>query len=518
MLETLRSNSGDGRTARLLLALIAVVTVARLVLAATLGLGIDESYTVATARTFALGTFDHPPMAWWLAGGAARLFGQEAPLVVRLPFIALGALTMLVAFDAGRTLYSARAGLFAAVAIALAPVLGWTSGSMVLPDGPLLAGFMATVACLARALFGDAAKAPRWWLLAGAAAGFACLSKLHGVFVLAGTGLFLLTTADARRWLWSPWPYLAALITILIASPFLIWNWQHDGISFAFQAGRAKVSRLDLAGPLVALGGQALFLAPWVWAALMLSLARAASAGPRRPRDWLLVCCAIGPIAAFTLLALGGTKTLFHWAAPGYLFATLLVGRDIAGDLSRGVGATGTWLRFSAGAIVVLFAAVLALTQVPWPGLSVAGRAVPYPLIETKAWDEAAADIGRRQLLATPGTFVAAVRWHEAGRLAVALGPAVAVRCLCSDPRGFGILTDNRAHLGKDALIVSADFTPAEAAATLGAYFERIETLPPLSITQGGQLLQLLRLYRGRGLRDPAPGQRSLLAPFARAP
>jgi hypothetical protein len=51
--------------------LLIVVTMAiRLLFAATLGLGIDESYTVATSRIFALSYFDHPPLAWWLAAAA----------------------------------------------------------------------------------------------------------------------------------------------------------------------------------------------------------------------------------------------------------------------------------------------------------------------------------------------------------------------------------------------------------------------------------------------------------------
>ena len=41
----------------------------RLLLAAALGLGIDESYMVAAGRKWQLSYFDHPPIAWWLAWG-----------------------------------------------------------------------------------------------------------------------------------------------------------------------------------------------------------------------------------------------------------------------------------------------------------------------------------------------------------------------------------------------------------------------------------------------------------------
>jgi 4-amino-4-deoxy-L-arabinose transferase-like glycosyltransferase len=508
-MEQLSASSGEGRALRALVALIAVMTLARLVLASALGLGIDEAYTVATSRVPALGTFEHPPLAWWMAGGAAYLFGSEHPLLVRLPFIACGALTMALAYDAGRSLYSPRAGVFAAVVIALAPVLGWTSASMVLPDGPLLAGFMAGLCCLSRALFGDPARAWRWWLLAGLAAGIACMSKLHGVFLLAGTSLFLLSAPPFRFWLLTRWPYLAALVTLAVASPFLIWNADHGWITFTFQASRASAKRLDLAGPFASLGGQALFLLPWVWAALMVSLGRAAWAGRSNARDWLLVCLSVGPIAVFTLITLTGTKVLFHWAAPGYLFAALLLGRDLARDVGGNDGRAWTWLKGSAIAMSGVFAIVLALAAAPWPAWSIGGRTVPDPLGETRPWSAARSAVTRNL---PPPAFVAGLRWHEAGRLAVALGPSVPVLCLCLDARGFGLVADNRAFLGRDGLVIVPEGSAAQAMAALTPYFALLTQEAPIDVPQVGALA----VFRGQGLRDPDPRAANLVHPFMR--
>ncbi len=494
MIANLSANTGEAAALRGLLALIVGTTLARVVLAATIGLGIDESYTVATSRVWALSTFDHPPLAWWLAGGAAKLFGSESLLAVRFPFILLGAVSAWLAFDAGRFLYGPRAGLYAAIAIALAPVLGWTSGSMVLPDGPLLAAMLAAVCCLSRALFGDAPSAPRWWLLAGVATGLACLAKLHGVFLFAGVGVFILTTRTHRHWLRSPWPYLAALIALVVFSPVLIWNAQHEWISFAFQAGRAKANRLDIAGPLLALGGQALFLLPWVWGALMLSLVSAAWIGPRHPRDWLLVCLAIGPIAVFTLVALSGTKTLFHWAAPGYLFACLLLGRDLARDLARGDRAARWWLRGSTAAIAVLFLAVLTIARLPWPAIALPnGKPVPYPLIETQSWAEVRDALSQRGLLGRANTYVAAPKWHEAARLDVALAGAMPVRCLCDDARGYGVIYDNAEMAGADVILIGTDIRSGKLPNQI-AGSRVITPQQPIVIHHAGQTAQTLQV------------------------
>src|SRR6201996_8647297 len=117
-----------------ILRLIVATTLIRLIFAATTGLGVDESYMVSAGRVLSLGYFDHPPASWWLSWGATHLFGSEAPIVARLPFIVLFAATTwmmaLLAEDFG----GPRAGFFAALALNLSPVFGITSGGWVLPD------------------------------------------------------------------------------------------------------------------------------------------------------------------------------------------------------------------------------------------------------------------------------------------------------------------------------------------------------------------------------------------------
>jgi len=62
---------------RLVLVVLAVAAVFRLILSANLGLGIDETYTVVTARHLEWSYFDHPPLAWWIACLTERLAGAE---------------------------------------------------------------------------------------------------------------------------------------------------------------------------------------------------------------------------------------------------------------------------------------------------------------------------------------------------------------------------------------------------------------------------------------------------------
>lgn len=479
--------------------LIVVGLAGRLLLAANLGLGIDESYTVATSRALAFGTYDHPPLAWWLAGGAAKLFGTEAALAVRLPFILLFAATTWLMFALGRLLFGSRAGLLAALTLNFAPVLAWTTGSFVLPDGPLIAALLAGAYCLARVLFDAGARSALWWLGAGACGGLACLSKLHGAFLFAGTALFLLTTPSQRRWLLTPWPYAGAAVAAALFLPVIIWNAQHDWASFAFQSGRARMVQLDILAPIKVLGGHALFLLPWLWLPLVVSLGRALVAGPQAQRDWLVVCLAIGPIAVFTLVAASGNKVLYHWAAPGYLFAFLLLGRDLSHMLTHAPKRARIWLASTAASLIVLLAAVVLLARLPWPPVAwPGGKAPTYPLVETVSWRELKAELAHRGLLAQPGVFVAATRWHEAGRIDIALEGLLPVRCLCTDARGYGVLYANAAHAGEDALIVGQRLSKARVETAFAACFERIDELAPVALHHNGIPVLELGLFLGR--------------------
>src|SRR6201986_4018638 len=99
--------------------LLVAATLVLLGFGASLGLGVDESYMVASGRVLSLGYFDHPPASWWLSWGEAHLFGSEAPIFVRLPFIALFALSTWLMYRLG--------GFWAALLLNLSPVFGVTT-------------------------------------------------------------------------------------------------------------------------------------------------------------------------------------------------------------------------------------------------------------------------------------------------------------------------------------------------------------------------------------------------------
>ncbi|WP_296715494.1 glycosyltransferase family 39 protein [Rhodoblastus sp.] len=496
------------------LVLILVTLALRLFFAGANGLGVDEAYTAATSRVLTLSTFDHPPLAWWMTHFAAQLFGESA-LALRAPFVLLSGLTSWLLFLLTRRLFSGEAGFYAVLALALSPALGVADAACILPDAPLLPAMLACALALARVFFDDdRLQARRDWLLAGLYAGLSMLAKYHGVLLFAGAGLFMLASRRQRFWFATPWPYAAGVVALLVFSPVLIWNAQHNWMSFLFQGGRTGAPHLNLVAPFALIGLQSLFLAPWIFIPLVLLFFRTLRRGPSHEKDFFLASLAVFPIVFFTLIAFWSSRRIQpHWVAPGYLMLFPLLGREIAARLAGGA----RWLRRSLVAATAFTIAgigvVSAFPHLPLRALGVKN----YPLSELVDWSQFARAFDARGWRKA-NTFVAATRWLDAGRLDYALHGDPPVLCLSEDPRGFGFIRDPRDFIGWDALLVAPALSLDQARARFGSFFDAIEPLEPVEILAGGALAIRLEVFRGVRFHDPAPEFRLAASGLAETP
>ena len=451
------------------------------------GLALTKATWWRRGAVLSLGYFDHPPASWWLSWGAAHLFGSEAPIVVRLPFIALFALSTWLMYRLG--------GFWAALLLNLSPVFGVTTGTWVLPDGPLDCALLGAALCLVRALERGTLA---WWIGTGLCAGLALFSKYSAALTIAGAGIYLLTSREHRRLLASVKPWLALAVALLIFSPVLIWNAQHGWASLAFQGGRAEGLRFHPLAPLATLAGEALFVLPWIWVPMMMGWIAALRRGPQEWRSWLLCCLAAPPIVVFALIsAWSSQRVLFHWAAPGYLMLFPLLGEAVARRMDQPQVRRLVW---GTAAFVVLAVAVVA-TQVRFDWLPITAFARRDPDIEAVDWTSL-----RDELALKPGAIVGVPNWRDAGKIAYALGPQVTTLCLNRDARQFGFAFPPSSFVGEDMLILApehGDRVPVE----LGSAFDRIEPLPAVVVQHAGRPLLTVSVFRATRLRAwPPPG------------
>jgi Dolichyl-phosphate-mannose-protein mannosyltransferase len=489
----------SGAVALLILASLA----ARLLFAAALGLGVDESYMVAAGRRLQLSYFDHPPLAWWLAWMVAHLAGSETPIVVRLPFVLLFGMTTWLMYRLTALLFDRWAGLWAAIVLNLAPVLGVTTASWVLPDGPLYASLLAAALCLATALPQTGRAAWGWWLGAGIGAGLALLSKYSAALSILGALAFLLSEPKARRWLLRPHPYVACLVAFALFVPVLAWNAQHGWISFRFQVGRTS-GRFAPFGPFLTLGGAALYFLPWIWLPLVWCGCRALRRGPSEPEGWLCLCLAAPAIVFFTVVSLW-SRVLFHWAAPGYLLLVPLLGAALERRRRQG-RRIGPLLTTTAAFVLLVIGFVASEVRLDWlPRAAWPGTSGKDPLSAIVDWTSLDPELAMRGLLDRPRLVVAAIRWLDAGKIDYALGGRVPVLCLGPDPRQYGLIAPLADYVGDDVLIVAPGRSLAEIEAQFGGLFAAIRPLPSAAVRDAGRMVANLPLFIGRRLRPPPP-------------
>ena len=467
-----------------------------------MGLGMDESYTTAVSRDLHLSYFDHPPLHQWIAHAAGEAFGYGR--WVRAPFVALFAGSTWLMYRLAARLFGEAAGLWAALALNLSVFFAVAAGGWVLPDGPLVFCELGAALTFARILFPLEGEAERPWLLWPAAAvwiGLAALSKYQAISVGLGLGLAVLILPQGRRRLVHPAPYLAKLIFLAIVAPVILWNAEHQWISFTFQAGRGAAHRFDPAGLLTALAAQAGLLTPWVAVPLVWAAAKAVRG--QDPKAMFLLIAAAPTVVLFNILPLVGAKVLPHWPMPGWLLLFPLLGAAVAQSVRAGRRWPARWAWASGAALVLIWAVAVSDAATAW-----IKDAVPTlktdPTAEAIDWRRLRVELDRRGLL-KPGILVVAAEWNEAGKIDQAVGDAAPVLVFNADPREYAFREPSDHFLHHDALIIGRGPTVAQELGRIAPHFASLTPLQGVTVGRCDKAEISLTVIAAHDLVSPYP-------------
>lgn len=406
-------------------ALIAAMTVMRIVYACVLDLRTDEAYYWTWSKESVLSFLDHPPMVAWFIRFGTAIFG-DTTLGVRFAGILAMLVTQLLLADiVRRVTQDFRAIVFALLMPEAALYYGLLMAK-VAPDTALIPFAVAMLWSLVRlSESGDG----RWWLAAGLFAGLALLSKFTAIMLLPAVIAFMLAPDWRLRWLRSPYPWAAALIAVAVFAPVLIWNYQHDWASFRFQFVRAVADHplsLRTVGEFFGLqfGLVGFVLLPVVISGVALTAWRGWRG--REPVGILLSTAVIVPFGYFfwksLTLRVGDTWPMFLWPA-GFaataINATMLPREKFPEWM---VKSTFGWIRTAIIAGIAFVVGVfLYYVAAPWNFI---GRTDP---VGGEAGYERVAAHVRDQVKQTGATWIATtdyrtyamLRWHLNGQLPV---------------------------------------------------------------------------------------------------
>ena len=516
-MKKLNENTAAGFT----LCIIALTFVIRLIIAANTGLGIGESYYFRGAMNLNLSYFDQPPLFFWLSGLNIKLFGLTT-LGLRLPAVILFAGTSWLLFTITKRLFNAEAGFWAVLMLNLSAVFTVPVATWFQPDAPLMFFWLLSAYFFVQILLPKEGAAPKTnkeiyllWVLTGVSMGLATLSKYHVVFLFAGVFIFAMTHKDQRHWLRHPGPYLAMLLTLIIAFPVLWWNYENHWVSFVFQGSRAGTGEKFTLHPewfTRSVLGQSAWLLPWIWVPIIGQLIKSFRERKTSQAYSFIFWTSVLPIVFFTVVTLwADLQYHFHWQAPGYLMLFMPLGYSIQQNLANPTKARGTrrWVRFSAFFTVITIAFLT--TQMatgfwhPYGPKWIVNKlhaGIDDPTMEGNDYLDIKARFVKEGWMKNPKVFAACTRWWLSGKIDWALKGEKPIVCFNGDPRNMAFLVDPKKLIGYDAVVISQndstsiidDVTP---------YFESIHRIPDIVVTRGGRPELYLIAYYCKGLKVP---------------
>jgi hypothetical protein len=221
----------------------------------------DEAQYWEWSRALDWSYYSKGPLVAYVIRASTAVFGSEM-WAVRLPALVFAVGTSVLTYWLTRRLFgSDRLALGVILLNHVVPM--FVAGSLLMTiDPPYFFCWGLASAFFALAVL----DGKRWaWVGVGLSVGVGILAKYGMLIWPIGMLAFLLIDPASRRWLRTPWPYVAMAIALVFLIPPIVWNVQHDGVTFkhvAKQTGAAKQGKALDGNFLEFLGSQLGVLGP----------------------------------------------------------------------------------------------------------------------------------------------------------------------------------------------------------------------------------------------------------------
>ncbi|WP_018699206.1 ArnT family glycosyltransferase [Amorphus coralli] len=476
--------------------IVALLTVIRLVAAATVGLTEDEAYYRLWAMAPAWGYYDHPPMvAWWIAAGQA-IFGDTL-LGIRFFTVISVSLGSLAIWRAGAILTSDARIAGRAVVWFNATLLVGIGAMIATPDVPSAFFWGLALWAMLELVHRDDG---RWWLAVGLFAGLGLLAKYSGLFLGGGIVLWMLVVPGQWRWLASPWLWLGGILALALFAPVVMWNAANDWASFAKQFGRVAGDQFDERFIPEFLLAEIGLIGPLMLPFLVVGIIGIAKS-PRRmaPGNWLVLLSGL-PFLAYLLVHGLHDRVQGNWPAPLYPAVALIA--------AQGAALVGVSARRKRGweRLRMLVAPVgigLSLLLIVHASLGAGFVTTKDPTKQLRGWDTFSAEIDRMRETAG-AQWIGAVHYTVTGELAFHL-PDVPVFGVVEPLRYANLPDPDTALLQKPGLVL--DEHRRLGTDILGGRFDRFEQIGTVTRTANGVAIATYDVWLVDGAKGDPTGR-----------
>jgi 4-amino-4-deoxy-L-arabinose transferase-like glycosyltransferase/membrane-associated phospholipid phosphatase len=301
-----------------------------------LDLSPDEAHYWEWSRRLDLSYYSKGPMIAYLISLGTFIFGNTV-FGIRIMAVIFSSLSSMFIYRLGKQLYSEQVGLFSAILIQAIPLFS-AYGIVFTIDSPFIFFWIMALVYFNKALgqpsatdgqnSGDISKedmkpnlsnpmSQLYWCLLGLSIGFGLLTKYTMAFFNPCAFLFLCFSKDLRRLLLTKGPYIAVIVSILVFSPVIIWNANHDWVTLRHTAGQAHIAEgisVSLKSFVEFLGSQLGVITP-----LLLFLMAFSIWNLRRERSGAYLFWFSVPVFVFFFFKSIQAKVQANWALPCYI-------------------------------------------------------------------------------------------------------------------------------------------------------------------------------------------------------
>ncbi|MCW3088593.1 MAG: hypothetical protein JWQ78_1979 [Sediminibacterium sp.] len=299
--------------------LILISALVKLITASLLELGNDEVYYWTYALQPDWNHFDHPPMIGWMIRITTLNLHWVNEVSMRLGPILAASISTWFIFKTGKLLGNEKTGWYAALIYNCSVYTGFIAGMFILPDSPQMPCWTAALYIMAHLFIRNDDQKVSTWMILGLMIGLATLCKVHGLFLWAGFGLFLILTR--AKWLLNWRLYMGVAVTALCVLPIVYWNVINGFITYRYHSERVTHTTLQWDSLGRELGGEAAYQNPVIFFLILIAvvamLRRRIRFNRKKASLWLL-CMSLPMILVFWGISLTNA-TLPHWSGPAYI-------------------------------------------------------------------------------------------------------------------------------------------------------------------------------------------------------
>ncbi|WP_075591059.1 ArnT family glycosyltransferase [Labilibacter marinus] len=296
--------------------ILAINLVVRAILASFTNFGIDEVYYVTYGLFPDWSFFDHPPMISVLMRITTFDMLLMDEFFIRLGALIIGTVNIYLLYRIGYLLKDRKTGIVAALLASASIYASVIVGVFILPDTPQSLFWIISLYLFIQFIHTDKSK---YLYFFGIVVGFAMLSKYHGVFLWGGAGLYFLH----YKWkkLFSKEFIFSVLLSIIVFSPVILWNYFNDLSSLNFHSDRVGSGSIwpNFKNFFPEFFGQLFYNNPFNVVLIVASLWYFF-----KNRDWavskpiaFLIYTGV-PLSLIVLVMSMYNGTLPHWSGPGY--------------------------------------------------------------------------------------------------------------------------------------------------------------------------------------------------------